>query len=312
MKKILLFIFILFALCLAAVYIFFSAEITISDISPSACIPKNVTDCLRDQSTWRKWWPEGATTSDSFLTYKKYEYKLVQPFTDGAEIQLKKGETKNKTKITVIPFGKDSSMVEWQTSFTSSYNPFKRIAQWFEAKEIKKNMHSVMVSLLNFASKTKNIYGFHIERTTFTDTILAATRFSTSTYPAIEIIYNAVNWLKKKIRDEGAKEKDFPMLNVREADNSHYETMIAICINKEIKNEGNIFISRMVPMKDRFLTTEVMGGPFSIKNAHAAIEKYMDDHFLSAPAIPFEILITDRNKEADTSKWETKIFYPSM
>src|SRR6266487_3596951 len=107
-------------------------------------------------------------------------------------------------------------------------------------------MHSVMVSLLNFASKTKNIYGFHIERTTFTDTILAATRFSTSTYPAIEIIYNAVNWLKKKIRDEGA------------------------------------------------------------------IEKYMDDHFLSAPAIPFEILITDRNKEADTSKWETKIFYPSM
>jgi hypothetical protein len=38
----------------------------------------------------------------------------------------------------------------------------------------------------------------------------------------------------------------------------------------------------------------------------------MNDHFLSAPAIPFEILITDRSKEKDTTRWKTKIYQPSM
>jgi hypothetical protein len=304
MKRILLSIFILIAFCLGAVYILVPSEIKISNIALAPCIPKNTTDCLQDQSTWKRWWPKYAA--------KDYDYKLTNPFTDGAEIQLSKGEKKLKTRILVIPSGKDSSAVEWQTSFTSSYNPFKRVAQWFEAKEIKSNMHSVMDSLLNFATKTENIYGFHIERTTFTDTILAVTKFLTNTYPSTEIIYDAVTQLKEKIRDEGAEEKDFPMLNVRETDDNQFEAMIAICINKEIKNEANIFTTRMVPMKDRFLKTEVIGGPLSIKNAHRAIEKYMNDHLLSAPAIPFEILITDRSKETDSSKWKTKIFHPSM
>jgi hypothetical protein len=68
----------------------------------------------------------------------------------------------------------------------------------------------------------------------------------------------------------------------------------------------------MVPMKDRFLKTEVVGGPFTIESAHTAIEKYMNDRFLSAPAIPFELLITDRRQEPDTTKWKTTIFHPSM
>jgi len=67
-----------------------------------------------------------------------------------------------------------------------------------------------------------------------------------------------------------------------------------------------------VPMKDRFLTTEVTGGPASIEKARRAIEKYMVDHTLPAPARPFEILVTDRSKVADTAAWKTKIFYPSM
>jgi hypothetical protein len=68
----------------------------------------------------------------------------------------------------------------------------------------------------------------------------------------------------------------------------------------------------MVPMKDRFLKTGVTGGPLTIKKAHEAIDEYMKDHILSQPAIPFEILVTDRSKETDTSKWKTTIFYPSM
>jgi hypothetical protein len=313
MKRLLLLIFVLIILCLVAVYAFVPAQITISNMARTNTIPKNIADCLRDDQTWSKWWPRSASheTTNQFVN-GDYHYQLLQPFTDGAEMQINNGGKNFKSRIFIVPHGKDSSWVEWQTAVVSSYNPFQRVAYWLAASKIKDNIQPVLDSLVNFASNTTNLYGFPIVRTTFTDTILAATRFASNSYPTTDLIYTAIDQLKTRIKNEGAQEKDFPMLNVRQTDSNRFETMIAICVNKGIKNSGNIFVSRMVPMKDRFLRTEVTGGPVSIRNAHEAVKNYMEDRFLSAPAIPFEILVTDRRKEADTAKWETTIFHPSM
>ncbi len=88
--------------------------------------------------------------------------------------------------------------------------------------------------------------------------------------------------------------------------------MLAISIDTIIPVKAKYFITRMVPMKDRFLITEVAGGPSGIAKAKDAVEKYMRDHSLSSPASPFEVLVTDRSKEMDSAKWVTKIIYPSM
>jgi len=310
MNKISLLIITLLILCLIAIYAFIPSEIKIYNRAVAPCIPKNIADCLRDDMSWKKWWP-GSFNHKTF-NHGDYQFSLTEPFTDGAQLQLHKGKMNLSTRILIIPSGKDSAVVEWQALLVAGYNPIQRITQWFEAREMKNDMGFVLDTLVNFAGNTENMYGFHIRRTTFTDTILVATKFSGRRYPTTQIIYNAIDQLKKKINDEAAREEDLPMLNVQEMDSDHFETMVAICINKEFKNTGSIFISRMVPMKDRFLETEVTGGPWTIKSAHDAIEKYMTDHFLSAPAIPFEILVTDRSKETDTSKWKTNIFYPSM
>jgi hypothetical protein len=310
MKRMLLLIFVFIVLCLVAVYAFIPAHLTISNIAKANTIQKNIADCLRDDNAWRKWWP-GHASANVFI-YDNCTFKLLQPFTDGAQVQLNNGGDSFATRIFVVEVGKDSSLVEWQTLLPATNNPFLRISHWLKSTRIKNNVHLVLSSLTNFASKTENMYGFPIVRTTFTDTILAATKFSTTIYPTTDQIYSAIEKLREKINDEGATEKDFPMLNVRQIDSNQFETMIAICVNKLIKNDGNIFVTRMVPMKDRFLTTEVTGGPTAIRNAHVAVKNFMDDHFLSAPAIPFEILVTDRHQETDTSKWRTIIFHPSM
>ena len=101
-------------------------------------------------------------------------------------------------------------------------------------------------------------------------------------------------------------------MDTRQIEHSNYETMVAISIDHVIPASNDFFISRMVPMKDRFLETEVTGGTGRIQQAHQAVSKYMIDHALSAPARPFEILVTDRRQEGDTSKWKTLIYYPSM
>jgi len=142
--------------------------------------------------------------------------------------------------------------------------------------------------------------------------ILLAYRFNTTGRPSVGEVYDVVDKLRNYIKSNGAAEKYYPMMNTRQSDSSQYETMVAISIDKIIPASKDFFISRMVPMKDRFLETDIIGGPWKIQGAHGAIEKYMDDHSLSSPARPFEIMVTDRSKETDTSKWITKLFYPSM
>jgi hypothetical protein len=314
MKRALLFFAGLIVVLLISVYVFIPGRIRTSYSVVIRCTPAAISPFLHHYKEWKLWWPlpYNMVSGDSSFMYKKYNYKLITPLTDGVEIEIVGKGDRFNTRILLISLGTDSVRAEWQITSTSGIDPFKRINMYSATRDLKNNISELLENLHAFGDKTENIYGFHIERTTFTDTILAATKFMTDTYPTNEIIYRAVDQLKKKIKAENALEKDFPMLNVMKTDSNYFKTMIAICVNKEIKNEKNIFMSRMVNMKDRFLKTEVTGGPFTIKKAHQAIENYMNDHFLSAPAIPFEILVTDRSKEADTSKWKTIIFHPSM
>lgn len=313
MKKVLLVVVILLIIFFSCVYIFIPGQIRISAVAVAPCIEKNATACLANETFIDQWWPgHNPKKNDSSFRYKNYDYTITEAFTDGAEIQLTHDRKNLNTRLTIISYGKDSCAAQWQTLFTTSVNPFKRMSEYFDAVNIKNDLQNVLSSLLNFAGDTKNVYGFPIERTTFTDTILLATRFYSKTYPSVETIYDHINELRKKIKDAYAIEKDFPMLNVNQTDSNNYETMIAICVNKEIAGDQNFFVSRMVPMKDRFLKTEVTGGEQSIQHAHKAMQSYMNDRFLSAPAISFEILVTDRRKEPDTSKWKTVIFQPSM
>jgi len=58
------------------------------------------------------------------------------------------------------------------------------------------------------------------------------------------------------------------------------------------------------------LTGEVTGGQEQIEQAQKQMELYISDYQRSIIAIPFQMLITDRTKEPDSTKWVTRIYYP--
>src|SRR5205814_4647587 len=119
MKKILLIVLILLILFFSAVYIFIPHEMRVSSISSAACIPRNISDCLKNPTIMNRWWPEQSSKkTDSSFIYKHYAYKLTEPYTDRAEIQISKGGREFKTKIIAISFGRDSCAVKWESSFT--------------------------------------------------------------------------------------------------------------------------------------------------------------------------------------------------
>jgi hypothetical protein len=313
MRKLALSIIAILLIGTICIYVLIPSQIEIIAATSIKCPANKLNDCLHNSNTWKSWWPaESHTNGNNTVYFKDYSYSLAEPYTNGAAIRLTKNKKTYPTKLLLIPQGFDSTVVQWKVSLKTSPNPIIKMLEYFEAFDIKNKLDAILNNLRNFAGNTKNVYGFPIERTTFTDTILIATRFESSAYPSISTIYGAIQNLKSQIAAAGAKEKDYPMFNVIKKDSTHFETMIAICIDKAIRTVPPYFISRMVPMKDRFLKTGVTGGPLTIKKAHEAIDEYMKDHILSQPAIPFEILVTDRNKETDTSKWKTTIFYPSM
>jgi len=308
MKKITVGIVVILVLLLGSVYVFIPSKIQIVSSTTINCVPATASNCINDSLTWKKWWP---VQSNNFVL-DAYEFRLTDPLSDGAEISIEKNETVYQTKVQMIPVGRDSTIAHWLVYYPASVNPFRRLQQRNDALHIKQNLDSLLQGLKNFAGETKNIYGFHIERTTFPDTVLAKTKFVSRDYPTTKTIYDAITKIKTVAAKQGSKERGFPMLNIERIDSSHYETMVAIPVDKELNEEQNVSTSIMLTMKDRFLFSEVTGGAATIQKAHEAIHKYMLDHVLTAPAIPFDILITDRSKETDTSKWRTAVYFPSM
>jgi hypothetical protein len=314
MKKLFIALLLILILFVAATYIFIPGKIAITVSKVVATTSEGFDTCLHNLKKWKRWWPDNLFQpgNDSVFMYNGYSYKLTDAFSDGGAIEVKLNNSPFITRIQTITNNRDAIVAEWKMVLPTGNNPFTRFARYLKAPGLKKNMQTVFDSLCSFAGRTENIYGFPIERTTFTEVTLLANKFKTAAYPTIGDIYNAINKLKRYILSRGVMEKYYPMVNVKQVDSSQYETMVAISIDKMISANGDFFISQMVPMQDRFLATEVTGGPSTLNKAHLAIEKYMQDHALSAPARPFEIWVTDRSKETDTAKWRTKLFYPSM
>ena len=84
--------------------------------------------------------------------------------------------------------------------------------------------------------------------------------------------------------------------------------MVALPINKAVNNEGDFLFKQMV--KGNTLVAEVNGGRATINNGLKALEQFKSDYQFTSPAISFELMITDRRAERDTSKWVTRLYYP--
>ena len=84
--------------------------------------------------------------------------------------------------------------------------------------------------------------------------------------------------------------------------------MVAIPVDRVLQDTKNIVFKRMVP--GNILIGEVKGGKCRVAESMHQMENYVNDYKRSAPAIPFESLVTDRMVQKDTTEWVTRIYYP--
>lgn len=270
---------------------------------------------ILDDKSWGKWWP-GEVKIDSkngllHLSFNGYTYTIVEKKFNSIVLSMEDKNNSARTLLNFIPVTQDSVHLIWLAQSTTSTKPLKRLQLYFKSKDLNNDMDTILVKMQSFFSKPQNIYGTQIQSTLVSDSLLVSTFASSKDYPSTEFIYGLIGQLKNYIADQSAKETGNPMLHITTADSINYLTRVAIPVERRLKPSGNISYKWMMG-GGQILVTEVKGGPAAIHKAFQQMENYVRDHNRTAPAIPFQSLITDRMKEKDTSKWITKIYYPVM
>ena len=306
MKKIMIGLILSVAFLLVATYLFIPGKIRIEKtMTVSAALPA-VSRVLTTNSSWSKWWP-----GETVFTYKGENYSLKGNAFNVIDVNVYSGSDTIKTRLELVFLNNDSTTIIWTADKPSSNNPFKRFSAYREGKRIEKNIGELLSQFKGFIDKPENIYGFYIHKTNVVDSVLVSTRRSFYHRPDVKEIDSMIQSLKKYIADNNAKEKNSPMLNVMKLDSNVYEAMTAIPIDRSLPDTKE-FAAKFLLKGGFILEGEVKNGPYTIDAAMEQLEVYRADHQYTAPAIPYQLLVTDRLKETDTSKWITKLYYPIL
>ena len=306
MKKILTGLIISIALLLAAVYLFIPGTIKMQrSIGISAGLAA-VSRVLAKDDNWNKWWPVKTPFS-----YNGENYKLRGNTFNVIGVDMYSGTDTIKSRLELALIDNDSMTLIWAAEKATSANPFTRYSVYRDTKRIQENMSHLLEYIKTFLEKPENVYGFFIHKTMVTDSVLVSTRRSFDHHPDPKEIDAMIQSIKKYIAENSAAEKNYPMLNITKLDSADYEVMTAIPVDRSLPDTKE-FTTKYMLKQGNILESEVKGGPYTIAAAIDQLEIYRADHQYTSPAIPYQLLVTDRTKETDTARWVTKLYYPVL
>jgi len=292
------------AFLLAAVYLFIPAKIKIEAIvSLNAAVP-GVLRTLENDSTWKRWWP-----GETPFAYNNQSYFIRGNVFNVFDLTIHTDKDTINSRIELVFIKADAMTIWWNAEQVSSNNPFKRFAQYRHAKQTEENMKAILQSMKTFHQKTENIYGFDVKEILVKDSVLISTRRSFDHYPDAQEVGDMIQSLKKYIALNDAIEKNLPMLNVVKFGSAHYEAMTAIPVDRALPITKE-FAPKFLLKGGNILEAQIQGGPYTIENCLKELENYRADYKFTSPALPYQLLVTDRAKEADTTKWITRLYYP--
>jgi hypothetical protein len=314
MKKWLIRVVFVFILFLIGSYFFIPKKIFVTKSITANANQTGVYRFLSDESNWQKWWPGSSSINkdaENVFESGGYRFKKTKLLYNSFEISIEKDKSIDSSLLHIFLPGNDSIKIEWNATINTGTNPFSKIRHYFKAKQLSNSLAVILTALQKHISNVKHIYGVDIKKEKVKIEYLVSTKKSFGRYPTTEDIYEMINQIKKNIIREQAKEEDYPMLNIKASDSTHFEAQVAIPVNKKLP-DTDIFSTKRMLKNGNILVAEISGGKNKTDSAMKKFDLYVSDYQYSNIAIPFHSLVTDRMKEPDTSKWMTRIYYPVM
>ena len=273
------------------------------------CTNNSAIRLLHDSIQWKKWWV-GKQESNSIYSFNNRNYHFQQMTLPGIEAKTSIGDDSVSSFFHVYPYNVDSSHFEWSYVFAYSSNPFTKIKQYLELRSLKKDFKQFLVAAKPFFEDEKNTYGMKIETQRVKDSTLISLKKTFDHYPTTEEVYSLVTDVKNYIKAKGGEESNAPMLNIFSTTDNQYDVMVGIPTKADVAEEAPFIRKKMI--LGYILVGDVKGGMVTVAAAEKRMADYAFDHQRTAPAIPFQSLITNRMQEKDTSKWVTRIYYPVL
>jgi hypothetical protein len=310
MKKALLGLLILFTCFLIGIYLFIpNKSNTIQEI-----YAKSTTGIfqrlLSNKQKRKEWLPkEVLKISDNEYELNGCKFNFYQDNSYNQNINFNTQGTPINSILTAIDI-KDSVVLSWAITAINGSNPIKRVSNYLTFRKIKHAARILLYCMTEYLKEKKNIYGIAIEKIILKDSTLISLKATTKGYPTIADIYKNIKVLEQYANEKGATITNAPMLNIVKNDSLNWDFMVAIPINKDLPNNGSIIAKRMFSGGKILETENIKGGFYTVDKCIKELENYKSDNNFLSPAIPFQSLITNRQKEADSSKWVTKLYYP--
>ncbi|MBC7826116.1 MAG: hypothetical protein H7122_00105 [Chitinophagaceae bacterium] len=309
MKKWLIGLLLVIGLAVGSSYFFIPDRLKISKHVIINNNQQGVFRFLADEDNWEKWWPDNGATEASILKHGDFEFQIKQVLHNAFEINLASNNVNTSSLLQIFSHAIDSINIKWSAELIAGNNPLRRIQQYFAAQKLGLYFESILDHMKKHVSSLKNIYGIDIKKEKVQSQLLISSKKSFSHYPTTPEIYTLIDKLKNQVAKSDAKADSFPMLNIQRRDSSLYIAQVALAIDKRIPEENDISVKWM--MKDgNILSGEVIGDNKKIEVSMKQFDKYISDYQRTVIAIPFQLMITDRLKQTDSTKWVTRIYYP--
>lgn len=290
---------VLIAILIASVYWLIPSHLVVTNIVVVHCNRDAADRVLRDTADWKKWWPAEV----------RGDYNLSKRLNHGAVISMDDGGNGIPSTLNIYPLGPlDSCYLQWQFVREAGANPVKRVGQYRQAVKLKGDMTVILDSLRNYLSDPLKVYGVAITEASTNDSFLVQTERTVTGYPGTTEIYDLVKKLNSYAIRRGGFQTGHPMINVDPKPNDQFFLRIALPVDKECKDSGDVVFRKLV--RGNYLESDVRGGPGAVGDAFRRMKDYITDYKRTVMAIPFFSLITDRMRETDSTKWVTRIYYP--
>jgi effector-binding domain-containing protein len=311
MKKWIVWFIVILVLGVASIYIFIPAKIVITNISSAEATIPGEFRYISQEENWEKWWHDADGKSHMKgepFTYGTNEFRITRKSYNAVGIDIRKDGVDIPSFLNLISYTIDSTGAVWACEMPSAVNPFTRVSNYLNAREIKKNITGVMKVFSAFVSKPGNVYGMTIYKTTVRDTLIVSARFTSPDYPTTAQLYKYFDTLKQSIIKQKASPVGLPIMNLRKMPDGSFETQTGMPTNRLLKNDGKILALRMPP--GLFMTADIRGGANTVDEGMRQLDLFIQEYNRTKIATGFQILITDRRSEPDTTKWITKIKIP--
>lgn len=292
-------------------YLFIPTHIKVSNFTESKSPELRVVRLIDNHALLTKTVGKYYDSTTKKISIDNVEFTLNNALSNMIQINVQTSRLQLKSFITVNANSKETSTISWFCDFQTSYNPIQRWLDYNEAVKIKKASATLIQHINEFVQQPVNVYGFDIKEITLKDTILISTKFPSKSRPTNEQIYKAAKELTAYLKSYHKTALENPMVTVLENSANDFTVMVGISIDGEIPTNEKFSIKKM-PVFGKMFVADVTGNQSAINNGYAAVKLFLLDSKRPTPAVPFELLINDRQSVLDSTQWKTRIFYPVM